>query len=936
MSSPAALQPLPAAVAAEDALWRGEDLTRGVLDAILHGIAVLDGDGCVLDLNRTAEAMLGHPRESAVGERLTGLGVPVRPPLQGRSQCTATRADGTSFVAEVTVADIPGAAPRFAAHIRDVTAERDAEAQLDRRAARQRAVAELGRRALTDHDVERLAGAALDLVADLLDADLTASEELRALGDGPAAAALADDVAVLHDAALPAAWREHGIRCAAVAAIDAGDAPARYVAALQRTERGFDGDELDFLAAVAHVLGWAHDRHRRDEEMRRNALLDPLTGLANRTLFVDRVRHALTRSAHSASPVAVLALDLDRFKHVNDALGHERGDELLEHVAVRLREALRPDDTLARFGADEFGILSEGVTGERGAIACAERVLEALARPIVIDEHEVVACASIGIVLAEPAVHTAEGLIRDAGVAMDRAKEQGGGRYELFDQGIRQRMLARITLEQDLRRALEQDQFELYYQPIVSLEERRIIGLEALVRWNHPVQGVVQPSAFIPVAEASGLIVPLGRWVLLEACRQAARWENDHGLGDAYVSVNLSGRQLADPAFGDELTAILERTGLSVDRLALEVTESVLMEETSAPTAVLQRLKALGVHLLLDDFGTGYSSLNYVKRFPIEAIKVDRSFIESVAHEESDRHILAAIVSMAASLDVDVIAEGVEEVEQARWLRHLGITLAQGYAFARPAPAAAVAPLLRNGLALDRLAAAFTPLSAGEAPEAPAPAPGGGEAGERRAARVPDPGATLTLGEAATALDVSTSTLRRWADDGRIRTLRTSGGHRRFPVAEVRRLSAAATAALPPAVRVAPLPTAPLAVLADVLGAETLPAVAARALYEPQRAGWFASPAAADHVRRWLAELATAARDGAYAEAVQATRRLVSQADYAGTALGERHAFVERTADAVVRGLSEHGAAHGEVVEARRLFANLRQVALDAAVARTT
>jgi excisionase family DNA binding protein len=354
------------------------------------------------------------------------------------------------------------------------------------------------------------------------------------------------------------------------------------------------------------------------------------------------------------------------------------------------------------------------------------------------------------------------------------------------------------------------------------------------------------------------------------------------------------------------------------------------MEETSAPTAVLQRLKALGVHLLLDDFGTGYSSLNYVKRFPVEAIKVDRSFIESVAHEESDRHILAAIVSMAASLDVEVIAEGVEEPEQARWLRHLGITLAQGFAFARPAPAATIAPLLRNGLPIERLAAAFLPLSASEAPEAPAPAPFSAE-GARRGVRAPDPGATLTLGEAASALDVSTSTLRRWADDGRIRTLRTSGGHRRFPVAEVRRLSAAATAAQPPAVRVAPLPVAPLPVLAEVLrGGDALAAVAARALYEPGRAGWFAGPAAADPLRRWLRELAAVAADGAYGEAVQSTRRLLAQAHYAGTTLGERHAFLERASEAVARALSEHGSAHGEAVEARRLFANLRQVALDA------
>ena len=284
-------------------------------------------------------------------------------------------------------------------------------------------------------------------------------------------------------------------------------------------------------------------------------------------------------------------------------------------------------------------------------------------------------------------------------------------RYELFDPALRRRTVERLKLEDDLRQALERDELELYYQPLVDLDERRIVAVEGLVRWRHPRKGVVLPGEFVAVAEESGLIVPLGRWVLLEACRQLARWTADPAIDLPCLTVNLSGRQLAEASLPDELEAILRQTGVPPERLGLELTESVLMGETSSPTAVLQSLKDLGVRLMLDDFGTGHSSLNHVKRFPIEAIKVDRAFIAGVAEDEGDRHILRAIVSMASAMDVAVIAEGVESSEQARWLRHLGIKLVQGYAFGRPAPAATIEALLRDGLPLSRLAPAFEPIT---------------------------------------------------------------------------------------------------------------------------------------------------------------------------------------------------------------------------------
>ncbi len=344
-------------------------------------------------------------------------------------------------------------------------------------------------------------------------------------------------------------------------------------------------------------------------------------------------------------------------------------------------------------------------------------------------------------------------------MAMYRAKEHGGG-YELFARAMRRRTSERLDLERDLRRALDRHEFELHYQPIVSLDEQRIAGLEALVRWRHPQRGLVPPGAFIPLAEESGLILPLGRWVLQEACRQLARWAADPDIEVPYVSVNLSGRQLAQPDLPEEIAELLRVTGVRPEQLALELTESVLMEETDSPTAVLERLKALGVRLMLDDFGTGYSSLNYIKRFPVEAIKIDRSFVSGVVEDESDRHIIRAIVSMAAGFDVKLVAEGVETLDQARWLRHLGITLVQGYGFGRPVPVSATAALLRDGLPLDRLAAGFATLDPGEAePVAAHPAAPAGEP-------------AMSLGEAADALELSTSTLRRWADAGRIKALR--------------------------------------------------------------------------------------------------------------------------------------------------------------------
>jgi diguanylate cyclase (GGDEF)-like protein/excisionase family DNA binding protein len=861
-------------------------------------------------------------------------------------------ADGVDLTARRSA----GKRPHFVSLPRDTIAPGEPRRSLERRAAQQRAFSALAQLALETRGSDELLDAAARCVAEALRADRAAVIEMIAGATGSAVSAvmraghgwppgtpLAIPLEPERDAGaielsparivegddalelLPPAWRPRGTARVAVSGVRRSETtPGTMIVAVKTVAGGFEPDELTFLEAVGDVLAAALKRNEGEERTRHEAMHDALTGLANRTLFADRLQHAVARTAPGDGTVTVLILDLDRFSIVNETLGHELGDELLVAVAQRMLGVLGADHTLARISGDEFAILCEGFTGERGAIELAERVLRALERPVVLGEHETFIAASMGIVVATGRGASAESLLRDADAALYRAKQQGG-RYELFDQAMRRRTLERLDLERDMRRALDQHEFELHYQPIVSLEEQRIVGLEALVRWRHPQRGLVPPGAFIPLAEDSGLIVPLGRWVLQEACRQLARWSADPAIEIPYVSVNLSGRQLAQPDLPEEIAELLRVTGVAPRRLALELTESVLMEETDSPTAVVERLNALGVRLMLDDFGTGYSSLNYVKRFPIEAIKVDRSFVSGVSEDESDRHILRAIVSMAAGFDVSVIAEGVETPDQARWLRHLGITLAQGYGFGRPVPASATEPLLRDGLALDALAEAFEPLQPAETSFTMRAA--GGSTGEQEP--------TMTLGDAAEALSLSTSTLRRWADAGRIKTLRTSGGHRRFALRDVQRLSAARSARHKATVRSIPTPVEPLPDLSDALrtAAPELATTCARAVYEGAHTGWFGSRTGRQQVERWALAVAVGARTGEYETAIEATRKLMLQASVGGASLLERHTMLERLGDAIARDLQGRGTHHAQLLSARRLLLCLRQLALEGSLA---
>jgi diguanylate cyclase (GGDEF)-like protein/PAS domain S-box-containing protein len=431
-------------------------------------------------------------------------------------------------------------------------------------------------------------------------------------------------------------------------------------------------------------------RRHMEEQLRHDALHDALTGLPNRMLFMERLAHAILRSKRRDDfQFAVLFLHLDRFKVINDSLGHHVGDELLRTVAGRLQRSLRTEDTVARFGGDEFAILLEDTGGVDDATRVAERIQAELAAPVNLSGFEVFTSGSIGIALSSSAYERPEYLLRNADMAMYRAKSSGQARFEVFDRAMHARALARLQMETDLRRALERGEFELAYQPIIALDTGEIRGADALIRGEHPERGRLPPDEFISIAEETGLILQVGSWVLGEACRQFREWQTRLGpRAPQTIAVNLSPKQFSETDLVEEVRAVLETNHLDPRALCLEITENAVMENADSAVLLLGRLKALGVQIALDDFGTGYSSLRYLHRFPLDALKVDRSFVGQMEHEERSAHLVQTVLTLSRSLGVIAVAEGIEEEGQLRMLKEMGCERGQGYLFARPLSAA--------------------------------------------------------------------------------------------------------------------------------------------------------------------------------------------------------------------------------------------------------
>ncbi|MBV9946450.1 MAG: EAL domain-containing protein, partial [Myxococcales bacterium] len=437
-------------------------------------------------------------------------------------------------------------------------------------------------------------------------------------------------------------------------------------------------------------------RRETEEQIRRSAMHDALTGLPNRALLVDRLEQAIARADRTdKARFAVLFLDLDRFKTINDSLGHLAGDRLLVQIANRLTECLRSIDTVARLGGDEFAIVVTDLENDETASLVAVRIHESLRAPFDIGSHRVFTSASIGITLSSERHQRAEDYLRDADTAMYRAKSEGRSRHQLFDGRMHEQAMERLAVEAGMRRALERDEFVLHYQPIVSLDTGAPVGVEALIRWNHPERGILPPAAFLAIAEESGLIVPMSEWVVQSACDQASAWQ-EALPGPVRVSVNLPSQQLKDPRLVDLVRDNLRRTNLDASAIGLELVESSLIEH--GPTIVdnLQQLRAMGIYIAVDDFGTGYSSLSYLKRLPIDALKIDRSFTQGIPHDPNDTAISTAIIAMARSLHLNVVAEGVETREQSDFLRAHGCHTAQGYFFSPPLPAVECLGFLRR------------------------------------------------------------------------------------------------------------------------------------------------------------------------------------------------------------------------------------------------
>ncbi|MDP8901584.1 MAG: PAS domain S-box protein [Actinomycetota bacterium] len=685
---------------AEEAVRRSEERLRSLADAAFEGILISDR-GEILEANRALIDMFGYSLSEVIGRSTLEFVAPEHRDLVRQKiasgdeepyEVTGVRKDGTRIDLEVRgrAFSYRGRNVRVTA-VRDVTERKRAEDRLRKTEERYRTL------------VERLPAVTFVDRADRaegLEESLYVSPQVEGMFGYTPEEWMAGRL-----------WRERLHP----------DDRERVLASDERFEA--DGGPVDHeyrLLAKDGSVVWVHEetvlvrdeageprfvqgimsdvtqKKRSEERLHHLAFHDPLTGLPNRRLFVDHLGHALERTRRRGNRVAVLFMDLDGFKVVNDSLGHDVGDLLLTVVAQRLGRCLRPEDALARFGGDEFVVLLEDVDDPSEAVRVAERITQELRRPCVLEERQLYAAASIGVSLGHAGTHSPEGLLREADTAMYRAKEDGCS-YCVFDPAMHDRAVNRLEIENDLRRGIERNEFVVHYQPIVNLETGAVWGVEALVRWEHPERGLLNPDEFVSVAEESGLVVPMGELVLEEACRRAVEWQREFPLTPPLaISVNLSGRQLRRPDLPEIVGQALAKSGLPASSLGLDITETVYISALNANTVALDRLRALGIRISLDDFGSGYSSLSYLKQLPMDILKIDKSFTKGLGLEVEDTAIVQTVVDLAHILGMEVVAEGVEIEEQQTLLEEMGCDFAQGYHFSRPLPPEAASEFLNS------------------------------------------------------------------------------------------------------------------------------------------------------------------------------------------------------------------------------------------------